>query len=285
MKKNKIVYIIANIVFILVALFFVNYQVLAIWDFGFPKIIIVLLLFVAIHVARFIRMYFILLEDLIRPNRFLQIYLKTTFVSTLIPFKIGEIFKMYCYGYETNSWMKGILAVLIEKFFDAIVLCTFMVPFAIAKGEINLLLVILMSFIVVLSIIYFSFNGTYKYLNKFLICRAGGKKSLKILRFLEVIKVTHNNAKRMLKGRFIILLALSFLAWMIEAILVAFINSEGMNFDFNMIFSYISDAFFGVSNTYFSYYTSLCAVVFFAVLLVVYGRKYLLVINQKKGKR
>ena len=285
MKKSRTIYILLNVLFMVVALFFVNYNALLSADFGFPKIILILVLFILIHVVRFARMYFILLEDLIRPNRFLQIYLKTTFVSTLIPFKIGEIFKMYCYGYETDSLMKGVLAVLIEKFFDAIVLCSFMLPFSVMNGKMDSLLIILVGFVLVVLMVYGSFMGTYKYLNKFLICRAGGKKSLRILKFLEVVKVTHDTAKRMVKGRFIILLAFSFIAWAIEAVLVAFMDNNGVNFDFKMIFSYISDAFFGVFNTYFNYYVTLCAVVFFVALVMVYGRKYLMIINQRKGKR
>ncbi|MBQ3413468.1 hypothetical protein IJH33_01290 [Candidatus Saccharibacteria bacterium] len=282
MKKNRTVYILMNLFFVAGALVFVNYKSILDANFGFPKILLALLLFALIHVVKFIRMYFVLLEDLIRPNRFLQIYLKTTFVSTLVPFKIGEIFKMYCYGYETNSWMKGILAVLIEKFFDAIVLCSFMLPFSIANGEVNPLLVLLVGFIVIIAVVYFSFVGTYKYLNRFLICKAGGKKSLGILKVLEAVKVMHDTARRMVKGRFIILLALSFLAWIVEATLVAFMNGDGINVDLSLIFSYVNDAFFGVSNVYFNYYVTLCAIVFFVALVVVYARKYLMVINRRK---
>ena len=275
MLKNRLAYFLINVFFVVVALCFVNYSGLLSARIEWPNILVIMGLFLLIHVARFIRMYFILLEDLIRPTRFLQLYVKTTFVSTLIPFKIGELFKMYCYGVETQSAMKGVMAVAIEKFFDAMVLCMFMVPYALSEGALTPLLVILLLFAVLMIVFYFSFGGTYKYLNSFLVCRGGGRKTIVYLRVLEGIKRAYDGAKRTLSGRFVLLLFLSVLAWGLEGLLLSVLNSGNL-FDFGAATSYVSDAFFGVNNASFEQYVYLCAIVFFLIMIIIYGRKYLI---------
>ncbi|MBO4812802.1 flippase-like domain-containing protein [Candidatus Saccharibacteria bacterium] len=275
MLKNRLAYFLINVFFVVVALCFVNYSGLLSARIEWPNILVIMGLFLLIHVARFIRMYFILLEDLIRPTRFLQLYVKTTFVSTLIPFKIGELFKMYCYGVETQSAMKGVMAVAIEKFFDAMVLCMFMVPYALSEGALTPLLVILLLFAVLMIVFYFSFGGTYKYLNSFLVCRGGGRKTIVFLRVLEGIKRAYDGAKRTLSGRFVLLLFLSVLAWGLEGLLLSVLNSGNL-FDFGAATSYVSDAFFGVNNASFEQYVYLCAIVFFLIMIIIYGRKYLI---------
>ena len=284
LRRNKLIYYIINAVFIVLALFFIKYETLPDIRLLLPDIIIILLLFILIHVARFIRMYFILLEDLIRPSRFFQLYVKTTFVSTLIPFKIGEFFKMYCYSVETGSARKGVTAVVIEKYFDALVLCFFIVPYTMKNSIINPLVVILSIFILMASILYFSFNGTYGYLNKFLICRGGGRKSLIALKILEEFKKIYDGIKRTLKGRFILLLFLSLVAWTIEGVLIMIINT-GINFNYETMLSYISDGFFGVTNASFNYYACLCAGVFFLIMVGIYGRKYFSIMKNRRRNK
>lgn len=219
-------------------------------------------------------MYFILLEDLINPNRFVQLYLKTTFVSTLVPFKVGELYKMYCYGVETGKALTGIVTVIIEKFFDAIILCLFMVPYSLSQSNFNPLCVFLLIFIVSALILYFSFEGTYRYLNNFLIRRGGGHKTLALLKILEGAKKAYDSAKHTLKGRFVLLFSFSIIAWGIESLLVTLLNSNGFNFDLNVIFHYISDGFFGITNILFNDYSALCVMIFIPLLLIIYSKKY-----------
>ena len=282
--RHRLIYFLINIVFLISALCFINYTTLFNMHFTLWQWVLIIVLFAVIHFARFVRMYFILLEDLINPNRFLQLYVKTTFVSTLIPFKIGELYKMYCYGYETRSLMKGVLAVLIEKFFDAVVLCSIMMPYMIANGVMSPLLMILLCFIVLAAVLFFAFPGTYHYLNTFLISRGGGRNSLTALKMLEVMKKTYDGAKRTLRGRALILLIMSMLAWGGEALMIALMG-VGRDFEIGAVFKYISDAFFGVTNVYFDYYASICAVIFALVMIVIYWKKYYKIIIGKEIKR
>ena len=275
MLKNRVLYYLINLVFMVAALCFIDYGMLPNIHFEWPMVIGVIMLFLLIHAARFMRMYLVLLEDLIRPRRFLQLYIKTTFVSSLIPFKIGEVYKMYCYEEETDNTLKGIMSVLIEKYFDAMVLCMFMVPYAIINRVLSPLLVILLVFMICVIVVYFSFGSTYKYLNKFLICRATGRKSLLFLRMLEFGNKTYEEVKNTLKGRFVLLLFLSIIAWISEGLLFTMINAGDGGVSFGAIFNYVNDVFLGVANAAFGYYSAMLVAMFLIVLIVLYGRKYL----------
>ncbi len=284
MLKNKVLHLSINIIFIATALFFINYHTLFKNNLNASAIPIIVILFLLIHLARFARMYFILLEDLINPKRFLQLYTKTTLVSTLIPFKIGEIYKMYCYGVETGKTLTGIITVIIEKFFDALILCLFMTPYAFSHPNFVPFYIILCIFIVTVLILYFSFEGTYYYLNNFLIRRGGGRKSLTLLRIIEGVKKGYDSARHTLQGRFVLLLFLSIIAWGIESFLVIFLNFGSLTFDLNTVFGYINDGFFGISNTLFNHYSNLCAIIFIPLLLVIYSKKYIQVLKNKERR-
>ena len=67
--------------------------------FSFVELIILIILFLVLHVLKFIRIYFILLEEKIPLGRIIKIYIKSTFVSIVLPFKIGAV-KM---ASDTNS--------------------------------------------------------------------------------------------------------------------------------------------------------------------------------------
>ncbi len=273
MKRYSTFYFIINLSSIAVALLCIKYGDLP--DLlSTPSLPIIILLFIAIHIIRFIRMYFILLEDLIQPNRFVELYLKTTFVSAVIPYKIGELFKMYCFSIETASFLKGVVAVLIERFFDAIVMVVFMIPHAIETGTPSTLLTILSVFIIAILIIYCSFENTYRYLNNFLVRRGGGKKSLALLKSLEVAKKAYDSAKLIIRGRFILLVLLSIVAWSIESLMISIMETPEIHISETTIFNYINDGFFGITNAFSNNYALICAIIFIPILIIIYGKKY-----------
>ena len=279
MRKNKILYYFINIVFIAVAFSFVNFNLLFHNDRLFQMFPLVVFLFLVIHFLRFVRMYLITLEELIRPSRFVQLYAKTVFVSSLIPFKIGELFKMYSYGVEMKKMAEGVVVVFIEKLFDAIVLCPIML-FAVWRGDhISSIVLVLVGFVILALIVFSAFGGMYSYLNNFLIRRGGGRKSLIVLKGLEGLKKIYDNIRQTVKGRFVLLFLLSIFAWMVEGVLL--LVMDGGNFSLWVLVTYINDGFFGIANDNFSYYTCLCAVVFLVILLIVYSGKYYNILRKK----
>lgn len=115
--KNKIYYLI-NIFFLAISILFINYTGIFQMKFTIYQFLVLILIFLIIHILKFFKIYLILLEEKIPLRVMARLYIKTTFVSTVLPYKTGELFKMYTYGNEIKNYTKGIIAVLVDKFFD-----------------------------------------------------------------------------------------------------------------------------------------------------------------------
>lgn len=287
MRRNDFLYYLINICFIVAAFLCINFSQIMGLQFSPMMIASLLILFLMIHGLKFARMYFILLEEKLPLWRAMKIYVKATFVSTLVPYKIGELFRMYCYGSEINHFAKGIIAVLIERFFDAISLCLILIPSIIGGWQGNYMFpVLLVAFLIIVAAVYMAFDGTYKYLNRFLITNSGGKKGLRSLATLERIKSFFTTAKSMLKGRQMVIMLLSLLSWIIECCMLWVMGwFMGKEVTLASIGEYISDGFFGVENIFFNNYIYLCMTVFLILLVIIYAKKFFDIVFNFSNKR
>ena len=129
------------------------------------------LCFLVLHMAKLLRFYLVLMEQRIEFKRFVRVYIKTTFVNFLLPFKSGELFRIYCFAHETQNVRMGFISVILDRIFDTCVLLLFLLPYDfLVAGSVSPV-TILLGFIVVLvlsggAFLYFS----YSYLNRFLLC-------------------------------------------------------------------------------------------------------------------
>ena len=271
-RCEKCLYVVITLAAIACALFFVDYGFFRAPQLSICQILIMFVLIALVHITKFVRFYFILLEEMMPLSTAIKTYAKTTLVSILIPFKIGEIYRMYAFGYKLNSYPKGVIAVVIDKFFDAIVLCMILAGGVLMYGSANyFLLVILLGFIILAVLIYCLFEPSYRYLNRFFIVRGGGIKSLRALKILDKSHKIYQNAKRMVYGRQLACLVLSVLAWGIEYATLMIANGPSDNpLVASSIPSYISDGFFGLSNGLLSSYIFCCAIVFVFAVAIAY---------------
>ena len=77
MKKSNLQYNVINIIFLISSILFVNYFGIFDMKFSFVELIILIILFLVLHVLKFIRIYFILLEEKIPLGRIIKIYIRT----------------------------------------------------------------------------------------------------------------------------------------------------------------------------------------------------------------
>ena len=275
MKNRNVPYYIINLIFLVLTVFFINYTDIINMQLLPMQIVALIFICVCIHFVKFVRIYFILLEEKISFKRMLKIYIKTAFVSIVFPFKIGEIFKIYSYGEEIDNYPKGIISVVIDKLFDAIVLCAVLIPYELTNGgKISILVVVMLIFIVIILAAAFAFEGTYYYLNKFFIINGKSKKSIYALSMIEKVKNVYENAKNMLRGRILILLGLTIISWLMETgFLYVISNFMNINIQLGDAVNYINDAFLGVSNVLFNKYVYICAVMFLAIIILIYAKK------------
>lgn len=283
MRFHKAHYNIINIIIIMLAFLFLGNLILKNEDIfysisSFNKkigiiIIIEIIIFCMIHILKLIRFYLILLEEKLEFKRFIRIYIKTVFINITLPLKSGELFRFYCYSNETGNYKIGFLSILVERFLDTCALLLFILPFEmIFMHKLSSITLILLLFVVLGVIIYNIFYPIYKYINKFLILNVTSKKSIKALEIIEKQCEWYLYVKKLIKGRFLLIFSISFLAWTLEYIFVYLIsNALKVQFSLQTFNSYINSGFLGKSDKILSLYTILGAIVFGITTLIVYS--------------
>ena len=273
MNKNKKIYNVINIIVILIsfAILF-TYTMLNIDAINIRLIALFLTIFVLINIIKFIRLYLIFLEEKIPITRFTKLYIKTTFVNILIPFKIGEIFRIYCFGKEIKNYYKGILGIILDRFVDSIILLIIIIPMEIMYlHRISFVSILIIAYVLVILLFLVFTPSTYKYLNKYIITNKSKKSSIKALEILEKIKMVHKNGMELLRGRIPLLLIMSSLAWILEYSLINLISKiEIGQFEFTVFSEYLNSAFLTNTNVVLINYFCMSSIVLGAVMLLVY---------------
>ena len=54
----------------------------------------------------------------------LSTYCKVTPVSIILPFKMGELYRMYCYGRQSGIVLRSVVIILLDRFMDTAALVT-----------------------------------------------------------------------------------------------------------------------------------------------------------------
>ena len=83
---------------------------------------------IVVYFLKAFRLRLLLAGEKIVLNKYIQVFCKTTIASVLLPFKIGEIFKIYSFARLTKNATKGTTIILLDRFVDtAALLCIFAV--------------------------------------------------------------------------------------------------------------------------------------------------------------
>ncbi|MCT4545322.1 MAG: flippase-like domain-containing protein [Vallitalea sp.] len=242
-------------------------------------LVIAILLFLVVHTIKAIRMYLILLETKIPIIQLFKQYFKTTFVTILIPFKIGDFFRFVCFSKEVKSYKTGFIAVLIDRFFDTIVLLFLLMIYqyqTINNSNKLYITIIIITFLVMICIINVVLYITYPYLNHFLIIHGSSKKSLVALEYLEQIKNMQISILEMIKGRTSLIILLSFSVWGIEfLILKCVMILFNKTFDLIGFGKYLEYSFFGTSSQLNIFYFCLSSIIIIFVTIYLYFKSFI----------
>ena len=237
----------------------------------------IMLLIAVIYAMKAFRLYVIFMDRGIGWSRFLEVYIKTMAASLAFPLKLGELFRMYCFGMETGSFRLGILGILIERYFDTIPLLILLVVFTVISGNTIIPLVILLTgFLILISAVYLIFPSVYSYMNRYFMINGRTGKSVKALKLLKGTKEWYEMIKALIKDRTGLLLIISSLTWLSEClVLMILVRGMGDTFKTEIFLSYISSVFSGQLNGYVNLYVGMSAVLLLIVFVVVYVIKYL----------
>ena len=285
MKKKSLVYNWINILVLFAAalIFFLNYNIYNVFQgVQMMHVVIIIVTVVMVHFLKALRLYLALYGADISPSAYAKTYCKVTPVSILIPFKLGEFFRMYCYGHHAGNMLKGIVTVLMDRFMDTIALVTMIVVMWIASGETIIPLVyLLVVFLVIVILMIVVFPGLYTYWKKYLLRVNGTPKKLKALRYLEAVNRVYQEIMNVTKGRGIILYILSLVAWAVEigsVMLLSIITVKGTVLS-DMISKYLKSALVG------SQTIELKRFVLISVILMIVIYLFVKAFDATKGER
>lgn len=178
----------------------------------------VIILVVLVHILKALRLYIILYGTLdISLADYLKLYTMTTPVSAILPFKMGEIYRLFVYGNYMSDYIKGTIIVLLDRFIDtAALIFIVLISFLIYGGQISSIVFFFILFLFLVILFYLSFKSIYLYWNKRMIKAPASKKSIGFLKYLKNVNAIYDDVSLIYKGKGIILLLLSILAWILE---------------------------------------------------------------------
>lgn len=227
-KISSTAYNVINVVILLAAagLFVLNYRFTDIFGgTSYAQVGIVLASAIIVHLVKASRLYLALYSQDINGASYVKTYCKVTPVSVIFPFKLGELFRMYCYGKLTGSFLRSIVIVLLDRVMDTIALiAVIVVSIVLSGGQITFFMYLLILFIAVMVLLYLVFPGLYRYWKKYLLKARATERKLHSLKALEYCNRVYAEIAKVIKGRGIILFFLSLIAWGTEIGGVAIIN-------------------------------------------------------------
>lgn len=216
-----------------------------------------LIAFLLVHLSKMTRLYLVLMEQKISFRRFVLIYLQTTFVNLLVPFKLGELFRVYCLGRETKRIRTGILSVLVDRFFDTAALLVILIPFQLFITEkVTGIALVMFAAVVLLMFVYRMFGPTYLYLNHYIIKNKSSVRSMTALRALDHMENGYEYIKELVAGRSQLIILFSCLGWGFE-IAALYLLSVILHLSFGImeISTYIAAIFLSEESVLLTTYT------------------------------
>ena len=247
--------------------------------------IVIVLGFMAVHLFKMARLYLVLMEHKISFGRFILLYFRTTFINLIIPFKLGEVYRVEEIARETRVWQVGLLNVLVDRYFDTVALFMLLLPFDLFfRGQLSVITVVFLAIIVIVALLYLAVPSSYTYLNRYLIMKKSSSRSLAALKSLDVVKKWYDFAKDLISGRYALIVAASLMGWISEVVaLKALASFKGLQFGFGDFASYIEAIFMNGNSQILTIYTGTTAFAF--LVLTVIGYVVALCLRGRRGRR
>jgi hypothetical protein len=232
--------------------------------------------FIFVHLAKMMRFYLILMEHKINFFRFIKVYMKITFVNLALPFKLGEIFRIYCFSRETKDGKIGFLSVIIDRLFDISALLVLLLPYdLIVRKSISPVTLILALFAAAILFVYRIFLPTYYYLNQYLITNTESKEAVKCLYILESGKTWYDYIRKLLKGRSSLIFIFSCIGWVAEfGVLMCMQAILNEVFGISGFVEYINSIFGQGETQLLNVYTTVSCIILAIITVSVYGISY-----------
>ena len=251
------------------------------------KILLMILLlfgFFIVHAVKMMRLYLILLDRQIPFARFVPAYFRTTLVNLIVPFKLGEVYRVCEFWRLSGGFNTGFFSVLVDRFFDTFAIVLILLPYQmIVSGRVTLPVILLSVFLVVIVFAYVIFPSTYRFLNRYIIMTRSSQKSMAVLKGLEVVNEWYEYVQNLISGRYGILILFSLLAWIAELfVITGFAKLGGKSFSIGDFGTYIESIISGKTDAITWQYNIIGAAIIL-IAAVVFTILYLL--SSRKGAK
>lgn len=233
------------------------------------NILIVALVTIAfVEIIKGARLYFELYEKHIPIGLYVRQYCKVMAVSMLLPFKLGDIFRAYCFGYQIGNYMVGIAVIILDRFVDTLALITIVLAFVLCLTfPMDILLYFFIFVLCILLVLYHILPEMLLYWKRYYVKQEATVHNIRVLRMLTRIQNTQKELSIIVHGKFLFVYVLSLMAWGAELGGLA-LTCQMMQWPFTeMASGYLSGVLFGDKQEYLSGFI----VVSVFLLLVVYG--------------
>ena len=250
---------------------------------NYVLLIVLLMGFALLHMIKMMRLYLIVMDRQIVFERFVPAYLRTTLVNLIIPFKLGEVYRVGVFWRLSGGFKTGFFSVLIDRFFDTLALVIILLPWQFfTERRVSVPVMLLTAFLVAIVLMYVIFPSTFAFLNRYIITSKSSKRSMTALKYLEVMNGWYEYARMLVQGRYGILIIFSVVAWLLESFVFAgFVVLLGKGFnsaDFgNYIDSIITGAKNSINNTY-----SYASIIVMAMATIILSLYYLMLSKRNK---
>lgn len=255
------------------------YMTFSFGNFSLSKVIFMLIVclvgFSVVHIIKMMRLYLVVMEQNISVKRFIPAYLRTTLVNLIIPFKLGEIYRVFDFSRVTGSVNVGFFSVLIDRFFDTLALVIILMPFQLLSGHgVDASVIVLTAFLLIVIFAYTMFPSSYRYLNRYIIMKKRSDRSMKALKMLEKLDDWYMYVRKLVTGRYGLMLLFSLGAWIFELfVIMAVANMCGLSFkmsDFGNYISSILSSGSGLVNKVYTVYSVIVIGIATIVFTIIY---------------
>ena len=172
---------------------------------------------VAVYTIKAFRFYFLLIGEGIPVLKYIRVFVATTFVNIVLPFKAGEFFRFCAFGVLLRNCLKGLAVVLLDRFTDTIaLLCIFLVLLLSGNYTPEMVFILLALASGFLMLCYLVLPSLLAFWSRYFILSAPSARHLKGLAAIRKIGVSYETIKKQIRGRFFIIYNLSLLSWLAE---------------------------------------------------------------------
>ncbi|MBO4266957.1 MAG: flippase-like domain-containing protein [Lachnospiraceae bacterium] len=245
---------------------------------------IILIAFICVHFIKMMRLYLIVMDRKVSFDRFIPAYLRATLVNLLIPYKLGEVYRVLVFSRVSGGFRTGFFSVLTDRFFDTLALCLILLPYQLLYlGQVAVPTMLLAAFVAVIIITYMVFPASYTFLNRYIITSRDSKRSMMALSALEHANGWYTYVRDLVKGRYGILFLFSLAAWILEmAVLAGYTRLLGSAFSVADFGAYIESIVSGRNYSMKVWYTYSSAAVI-AVLTLIFTVRYLVIAHKNRS--